>query len=43
MLVCGKGDRDISEQRSDTYISIEFGEGVDHIKPVHINYSSVDN
>lgn len=42
-LVCGRGDRDISQHRSDTYISIEFGEGVDHIKPVHINYSSVDN
>ena len=26
-----------------TYISMEFAEGVNHIKPVHIYYSSVDN
>lgn len=27
----------------DTYISMEFAERVDHIKPVHIYYSSVDD
>lgn len=26
-----------------TYVSVEFGEGVDHIKSMHINYSSVDD
>lgn len=26
-----------------TYISMEFGEGVDHIKPMHIYYSGVDD
>ena len=33
----------ISQHCSGTYISMEFGEGVNHIKPVHIYYSSVDN
>lgn len=28
---------------ADTYISVEFREGVNHIKPVHIYYSCVDN
>lgn len=26
-----------------TYIPMELGEGVDHIKPVHVNDSGVDN
>ncbi len=33
----------ISQHCSGTYISVEFSEGVNHIKPVHIYYSSVDN
>lgn len=28
---------------ADTYISVEFREGVNHIKPVHIYYSRVYN
>lgn len=28
---------------ADTYISVEFREGVNHIKPVHIYYSCVYN
>lgn len=33
----------VSQRCGGTYISMEFGEGVNHIKPVHINYSSVYN
>lgn len=32
-----------SQHCGGTYVSMEFGEGVDHIKPVHINYSGVYN
>lgn len=33
----------ISQHCGGTYISMKFGEGVDHIKSVHIYYSSVNN
>lgn len=32
-----------SANRGGTYISMEFGEGMNHIKSVHIYYSSVYN
>lgn len=32
-----------SANRNDTYISMEFGEGMNHIKSVHIYYSGVYN
>lgn len=28
---------------SDTYMSVEFREGVDHIKPMHVHYGGVDD
>lgn len=33
----------VSQLCGGTYISMEFGEGVNHIKPMHIYYSSVYN
>lgn len=27
----------------DTHVSVEFGEGVDHIKSVHVHYGGVDD
>lgn len=27
----------------DTYIPVEFSEGVDHVKPMHVHYGGVDD
>lgn len=29
--------------RRNTHVSVEFGEGVDHIKAVHVHYGGVDD